>query len=79
MVRNNSELQKSPVKFNVDMTQFRGRGKDCEITIGELSNFQRVSVRVKVVCVKECEVVKRGLVKQECIITDASGSCMITL
>lgn len=47
MVRNDSELQKSHAKFNVDMTQCGGRGKDCEI------NYQfSVSVCVKVACVK---------------------------
>ena len=52
-----------------------------ETTLAELlkiSNFQKVSMNVKVVCKKEVQQVKGGLQKQEYIIADATGTSMIT-
>lgn len=77
MVRNSSSLEKSPTKFNVDM-----KGLVCDSVVmlnqlAELPNFQTVNVRIKVIKEKEAEVVKNGLVKQEYVIADSSGSSLV--
>ena len=76
-MRSSSELQRSPMKFDIDMSKFVCHG---EITLDELpqlSNFQRVSVKIKVVIKKEAEVLKGGLLKQECVVGDATRTCTI--
>ena len=45
--------------------------------IPRLSNYWRVSVRVKVMAEEEAIEVKKGLVKQEYAIADATASCKI--
>ena len=75
VVRKSTELHSSPKKFNVEPSMFNKL--DDLVTVEELpklSNYQRVSVRVKVL-VQEEE--KKGLLKQEYIIADATGSCKI--
>lgn len=42
-----------------------------------LSTFQKVCVKVKVVCEWEVEEVKDGLIEQEYVIGDSSGTSMI--
>lgn len=78
VVRGSSELMASPKKFDVPAKMF----DDAEdiITLDELrgiANFQRVSVRVKVIVAEEPVTVKNGLVKQEYVVADATGSCKV--
>ena len=51
----------------------------CLSDLPKLANFERICVKVKVVAVKECKKVSKGLVKQDCIVADATGSGMIIL
>ena len=78
VVRNITELHTSPRKFNVESSIF-DRLDDLVMVqeIPKLSNYQRVSVRVKVLAQEEEIEVKKGLLKQEYIIADATGSCKI--
>ena len=78
VVRNNTELHTSPRKFNVESSMF-DRLDDLVMVqeIPKLSNYQRVSVRVKVLAQEEEIEVKKGLLKQEYMIADATGSCKI--
>ena len=70
VVRKSSDFEKSPTKYDVDVSKF-----SCDITLNELShlaNFQKVDVRVNVV--GESDRVKvKDLMKQEYIIGDATG------
>ena len=45
--------------------------------ITELANYQRISVRIKVVAEEEAITVKKGLVKQEYLIADSTGTTKI--
>ena len=79
IVRHTSQLQKSPKKFDFDMSKFEYNDEVLMLNeLPRLSNFQKVSVKVKVVSEKEVEIVKGGLRKQEYIIADSSGTSMIT-
>ena len=76
-MRKTTDVLKSPVK--VDITS--NLPPDL-ITLDELpalDNFQTVSVSIKVLTVTEEEEVKKGLVKQDCYIADATGTAKLTL
>ena len=80
VVQSTSDLQRSPTKFAVSESQFSCY--NCEVTLSELpniANLQRITVKVKVVCVKERETVKKALLKQDCVVADATGSCRAIL
>ena len=79
VVRNGSELQQSPTKFDIDQAKFECHSQETTLAdLLKISNFQKVSVNVKVVCEKEVQQVKGGLQKQEYIIADPTGTSMIT-
>ena len=73
-MRKSSDFEKSPTKYDVDVSKF-SCDSPSDITLNELShlaNFQKVDVRVKVV--GESDPVKvKDLMKQEHIIGDATG------
>lgn len=82
VVRNSSDPQTSPVKFDAQLSKLAQDKDGGKITLSELpmlSNFQKVSIRVKVIFVNDPEEVKRGLTKQECVIGDATGRCKVIL
>ena len=73
VVRNSCEFEKSPTKYNPSSES------ESEIILNEVSslaNFQKVTVRVKIVGMSDSEEVK-GLVKQEYFIADSSAFCKI--
>ena len=79
VVRNGSELQQSPTKFDIDQAKFERHSEETTLAdLQKISNFQKVSVNVKVMCEKEVQQVKGGLQKQEYIIADPTGTSMIT-
>ena len=85
VVRNSSELEKSPHNFSVDVSQLKDTTRPL-ITLDQLSeciNFQQVSVQIKVLCITEVIHVtsqeNKQLNKQECVIADATGSSKIIL
>ena len=73
-----TELHKSTKKFDVAASMFVVNDNLVMLEeIPRLSNYQRVSVRVKVMAEEEAIEVKKGLVKQEYAIADATASCKI--
>ena len=78
VVRKSSEPRQSYSKFEVSPNMFDET--DDHITIREiprLVNYQRVSVKVKVIGEEDATAVKKGLMKQDYIIADRTGSCKI--
>ena len=74
LVRSNSDLHLSPTKFDVAASAM-SRDLGGEVSLAELtqvSNFKKICVRVKIMAVKESETVRNALVKQDCIVADAS-------
>jgi len=70
VLRKSTQLQKSPVKFDVDNVSSSTRGST-DTTLGELDdlcNFQKVDVGVKVIDARQPVEVKKGLVKQEYVV-----------
>ena len=45
----------------------------------QIVNFEKISVRVRMTDVKEAETVKGGLIKQDCNVSDATGSSRLVL
>ena len=81
LVRSNSDLHLSPTKFDIAASAM-SRDLGGEVSLAELtevSNFQKICVRVKIMAVKESETVRNALVKQDCIVADASASCKLVL
>ena len=75
-----TDVLKSPVK--IDAAAIVTNLPSDLITLDELprlENFQTVSVNVKVLHVKTKEEVKKGLVKQDCYVGDATGTAKLTL
>ena len=70
VVRNSSEFQKSPKKFDADdVNKFMRHDEVVMLSeLSRLSNFQKVCVKVKVICERDVEEVKNGLIKQEYVI-----------
>ena len=81
VVRSNSDVYQSPTKFDVASSSVsRHLGSDVTLVeLTQLANFQKITVRIKVMAVKESETVKNGFVKQDCIVADASASCKLVL
>ena len=79
VVRNTSEVLSSPKKMNVPDSMF-AKTKGSLVTIEEvaqLSNYEVIAVQVKVLGEEEATEVKKGLIKQDYWIADASACCKI--
>ena len=69
VIRNSSAVHKSPSKYSVKDTVFSSCGAEVSLSdILSLANFEKVSVRLKVMIVKEAQTVNKGLVKQDCTV-----------
>ena len=78
--RKSTDIQKSPTKL--DATAIITKLPTDLITLDQLQtieNFQRVTVKIKVISVKHEEEVKKGLLKQDCVVGDATGTAKITV
>ena len=78
IMRKNTELQRSPTKFDMSSLVCSGSNETTLDQLAEVTNYQCVSVRVKVVKQKEVVEVKNGLQKQDFVIADATGSTKVT-
>ena len=79
VVRNSSEVHSSPKKMNVPESMF-AKTKENLVAIEEVSgiaNYEVVAVRVKVVSEEDATEIKKGLVKQDYWIADATACCKI--
>ena len=64
IVQNTSQLQRSPKKFDFDMSRFEYHDEVLMLNeLPRLSNFQYVSVKVKVVSEKEVDIVKGAIAR----------------
>lgn len=79
VVGRNTEMQKSPTKFNVSAMVCTQSNEITLDQLQELQVYQRVTVKVKVVSEKDAVEVKKGLKKQDVVIGDGSGSAKLTL
>ena len=77
VVRNSSQLQKSPVKFSVEVKNASPPIVPLQ-DLPKLSDYQSVSIQVKVTRVSDITVINE-LKKQECRIADATASSKIVL
>ena len=80
-VRNFAEVQTSPTK-SLDASAIVAHLPSDLIELSQvttLTNFQRVTVKAKVVEVKNAQSVKNGLLKQDCVIADSAGTAKLTL
>ena len=78
-MRKSTDIQKSHTKL--DATAIITKLPTDLITLDQLQtieNFQRVTVKIKVISVKY-EEVKKGLLKQDCVVGDATGTAKITV
>lgn len=84
LVRKSSDLQKSPLKFDVDPAKFDTMKQPC-VSLDQLStlaNFQLVFIIIKVLSVSDVVEVssqEKTLLKQECIVADSTGTTKIVL
>lgn len=77
-MKKSTELPKSPTKFDIVGSMFVTDEHVVTISeISKLANYQRVTLRVKVLHEGKVQTVKSNLCKQEYIIGDATGSCKI--
>lgn len=79
-MRNSTDVQRSPNK--VDVASIVANLPTDLVTLDQipsLANFQRVTVKIKVITIKEEEEVKKNLFKQECIIGDATATTKICM
>ena len=79
-MRKNTEVLKSPTKL--DASAITSNSSSDLITLDELpklDQYQTVSVNLKVINIKSEEEVKKGLVKQDCVVGDPTGTARITL
>ena len=81
VVRKSSDLEKSPTKYeDVDVTKFKSDAEnDIIVALNELpclANFQKVTVKIKVIDVSDAVKIK-DLLKQEYMITDSIGTSKI--
>ena len=84
IVRNSSELQRSPVKFALDKSELKSSSAILATLdqLPTLANYQVISVRIKVGSVGDVVSVPshdKKLDKQECVVADATGSCKVVL
>ena len=80
IVKKSTQLLQSPSKFDIPDSMFEV-GDNQLVTVQEISklpNYQRVSVRIKVVAENNPVRVKKGLTKQEYAIADSTACCKIT-
>lgn len=84
LVRKSSDLQKSPLEFDVDPAMFDTMKQLC-VSLDQLStlaNFQMVSIIIKVLSVSDIVDIssqEKTLLKQECIVADSTGTTKIVL
>ena len=57
-MRGSSELQRSPTKFDIDISKFVCHGEVTLDELPQLSNFQRVSVRLRLLLRKKLKWLK---------------------
>lgn len=79
MIKKNTEVEKSLSKFDVSTLVCAPSNKIALDQLQQLQNYQRVTVTVKVVSLKEKEEAKDGLTKQDCVISDATGAATTTV
>ena len=75
-MRKSTDIQKSPTKL--DATAIITKLLTDLDQLQTIENFQRVTVKIKVISVKH-EEVKKGLLKQDCVVGDATGTAKITV
>ena len=79
-MRKSTEVQKSPTKLCAEaITTSLSTGLITLDQLHTIDNFQRINVNIKVITVKPEEEVKKGLLKQDCIISDPTGTATVTL
>ena len=79
LMRKDTELQKSPKKFNVASLVCNTSNEITLDQLQDLNSYQRVVATVKVVSTQEVKEVKSGLRKQDYIVGDATGAATVTL
>ena len=76
IIRNNSDIQQSPLKFNVQHVHSAYGVDVCLSDVPQLSNFKKVCTSMKVMSAKEPMHVGQ---EQDCVVADSTGSCKIIL
>lgn len=78
-MKKSSEIHPSPTKFEVPVSIFTINNENLATIeeISGLSNYETVSVRVKILTEEDAVEVKKGLTKQDYWIADATGCCKI--
>ena len=80
-MRTSTDIQKSPMKLEATSIIANLPDPSDVITLNQLpslANYQRVNLKVKVITVKDEEKMNNGLIKQECVISDSTGTAKIT-
>ena len=79
LMRKDTELQKSPKKFNVTSLVCNTSNEITFNQLQDLNSYQRVVATVKVVSAQEVKEVKNGLRKQDYIVGDATGAATVIM
>ena len=82
LMRKNTELLKSPTKFDIDVTIPQPTDDFEEITLDQLkdvSNYKRVTVLAKILSEDKVVELQNGLTKQDYVIGDSTGKATATV